>query len=140
MFGLIAIHGERLIMSGKYTISTQIGFSASHMLKDYEGNCSNIHGHNWFLRVYYEFEELDKRGLTIDYLELRSRLEEVILPRFDHVNLNDVAPFNMVNPTSENLAKEIFRIIRERVDVGNGILKMVEIWETPVDMVRYSEE
>ncbi len=127
-------------MSEKFTISTQIGFSASHMLKDYQGNCRNVHGHNWVVRVYYEFGKSDQRGLTIDYLELRSRLEEVILPRFDHVNLNDVSPFDEINPTSENLAREIFRIVREEVDVGEGTLRMVEIWETPIDMVRYSEE
>ena len=82
---------------------------------------------------------LDPNGFTIDYKELKDRLEKVIFPRFDHVHLNDSAPFDTVNPTSENLAAEIFRLCREEIRIENGTLAEVELWETPKDMVRYGE-
>lgn len=127
-------------MAPRYTVSTELRFSASHSLKDYRGDCARVHGHNWIVRVYYEFEKLDGRGLTVDYRELRSELEGVILSRFDHRHLNDVSPFDEMSPTSENVASEIFRLCREHVSPPNGILDMIEVWESPTDMVRYREE
>lgn len=126
-------------MTGKWTVSTEIEFSSSHCLDDYDGMCSRVHGHNWVLRVYYEFQAVDGRGLTVDYLELKTRLEKIVLPRFDHLHLNDVPPFDTVSPTSENLAAEIFRMCREELEFEGGRLREVEIWETPKDMVRYGE-
>jgi 6-pyruvoyltetrahydropterin/6-carboxytetrahydropterin synthase len=99
-----------------------------------------MHGHNWVVRVYYEFQAVDAQGLTIDYRELRTVLERVIMPRFDHRHLNDVPPFDAVNPTSENIAAEIFRLCREEARIPHGVLREVELWESPSDMVRYRED
>lgn len=126
-------------MPGRYLISTEITFSASHALRAYRGDCARVHGHNWIVRVLYEFDRLDDEGLTIDYRELRAELERVILPRFDHRHLNDAAPFDRVNPTSENIAAEIFRACRSEISLG-GVLREVELWESPTDMVRYRED
>jgi 6-pyruvoyltetrahydropterin/6-carboxytetrahydropterin synthase len=101
--------------------------------------CSRVHGHNWVLRVYYEFETIDDRGLTVDFFDLKAGLERVILPRFDHIHLNDIAPFDTVSPTSENMAVEIFRICRDELEFEGGRLKEVELWETPRDKVSYAE-
>jgi len=127
-------------MKKRYIVSTEITFSASHSLRGYKGDCSRIHGHNWTLRVYYEFEGLDERGLTIDYGDLREAVEKVVLPRFDHRHINEVPPFDDINPTSENIAAAIFRLCKEEVNVEGGRLVEVELWETERDMVRYSEE
>ena len=126
-------------MAPRYTLSTEIHFSASHALTGYEGNCANIHGHNWVVRVYYEFERLDEHGFTIDYKELKSRLAEVIMPHFDHRHLNDISTFDSINPTAENIAAEIFKLCRDRVRIEGSRLVEVELWETPADMVRYRE-
>jgi 6-pyruvoyltetrahydropterin/6-carboxytetrahydropterin synthase len=129
----------RGIMAGKWTVSTQIEFSSSHCLEKYDGMCSRVHGHNWVLRVYYEFEVLDGRGLTVDYFDLKAGLEKAVLPKFDHIHLNDVPPFDSISPTSENLAREIFRVCSEELEFEGGKLREVELWETPKDMVRYAE-
>ncbi len=126
-------------MAEHYTISTAVEFSSSHSLSGYDGDCARVHGHNWVLRVYYEFSELDEQGIAVDFLELRSRVSEVVLPLLDHRHLNDIPPFARLNPTSENIAAEIFRILLEQVRFDSGRLTMVELWETPTDMVRYSE-
>ncbi len=124
---------------GKYVVSTEISFSASHSLRGYNGECSRIHGHNWILRVYYEFENLNDIGLTIDYGQLRESLKKVVCSRFDHQHINNISPFDKLNPTSENLAREIFKLCREEVQVEGGRLIEVELWETSRDMVRYRE-
>jgi 6-pyruvoyltetrahydropterin/6-carboxytetrahydropterin synthase len=90
--------------------------------------------------VYCEFGMVDAQGLTIDYRELRSDLELVILPRFDHRHLNECPPFDSVNPTSENIAAEIFRLCRAELKIPGGVLTEVELWESPTDMVRYRED
>lgn len=122
-----------------YTVSTEVRFSASHALREYEGDCERVHGHNWVARVYYEFERLDKHGLTVDYRELKSRIKQVVLSQLDHRHLNDVPPFDSVNPTSENIAVHIFNLCRECVRFDGGTLREVELWETSTDMVRYRE-
>lgn len=126
-------------MAAKYTVSTEVTFCSSHSLEEYEGDCSRVHGHNWTLRAYYEFDRVDERGITVDYLELRAGMEEVILARFDHRHLNDVPPFDSINPTSENIAAEIFRLLAGNLSFEGGRLREVELWETREDMVRYRE-
>jgi 6-pyruvoyltetrahydropterin/6-carboxytetrahydropterin synthase len=126
-------------MMAVYTVSTDIRFSASHALREYDGDCERIHGHNWVVRVYYEFEAIDDCGLTVDYRVLRDRLEQVVLPRLDHRHLNDVPPFDRMNPTSENIASLIFSLCRDHISFEGGALREVEVWETPTDMVRYRE-
>jgi 6-pyruvoyltetrahydropterin/6-carboxytetrahydropterin synthase len=126
-------------MPGRYTVSTAVEFSSSHQLADYDGDCSRVHGHNWVLRVYYEFSELDEQGIAVDFLELRSRVSDLVLPLLDHRHLNDIPPFDRINPTSENIAAEIFGILHDQIRFRSGRLTMVELWETPTDMVRYSE-
>jgi 6-pyruvoyltetrahydropterin/6-carboxytetrahydropterin synthase len=101
--------------------------------------CSQVHGHNWTVRVSYEFASVDAGGLTADFIELRAGLERVVMPRFDHRHLNDVPPFDRIAPTSENIAAEIFRLCREELVFVGGHLAEVELWETPTDMVRYRE-
>jgi 6-pyruvoyltetrahydropterin/6-carboxytetrahydropterin synthase len=127
-------------MGAIYIVSTEVHFSSSHALLGYRGDCSRMHGHNWIVRVYYEFSGVDERGLTIDYRELQTVLERVILLRFDHRHLNDIPPFDTVNPTSENIAAEIYRLCREEARIPLGTLREVELWESPADMVRYRED
>lgn len=127
-------------MGATYVVSTEVHFSSSHALVGYRGDCSRMHGHNWIVRVSYEFSAVDERGLTIDYRELQTVLERVILLRFDHRHLNDIPPFDTVNPTSENIAAEIYRLCREEARIPAGALREVELWESPTDMVRYRED
>jgi 6-pyruvoyltetrahydropterin/6-carboxytetrahydropterin synthase len=126
-------------MAGRWTVSTQIEFSASHSLEAYDGVCAKVHGHNWIVRAHYEFSSTGGNGLTVDFMELKSGLGKVILSRFDHVHLNDIPPFDSISPTSENIAAEIFRLCREELPFEGGRLVEIEIWETPTDVVRYRE-
>ncbi len=127
-------------MTPRYTVSTEIEFSSSHSLDGYDGDCARLHGHNWILRVYYEFTRLDGQGIAVDYCVLASRVREVVLPLLDHRHLNDLPIFEGINPTSENIAAVIFSLLGEKVVFEGGRLSAIELWETPTDMVRYSDE
>jgi 6-pyruvoyltetrahydropterin/6-carboxytetrahydropterin synthase len=131
---------DRREMAPRYTVSTEIEFSSSHALDGYDGDCARLHGHNWVLRVYYEFTRLDEQGIAVDYCVLAARVKETVLPLLDHRHLNDLPLFEGINPTSENIAAAIFSLLREKVRFEGGGLSMIELWETPTDMVRYSDE
>ncbi|CUS92528.1 6-pyruvoyltetrahydropterin/6-carboxytetrahydropterin synthase, partial [Candidatus Kryptonium thompsonii] len=87
-----------------YKISAQKRFSASHIIKDYPGECGRLHGHNWNVKVTVKAKELNDFGMAIDFKELSQILNEVI-EKLDHYHLNDIPPFNEIQPTAENLAK-----------------------------------
>lgn len=73
--------------------------SASHKLNlNYESKCSNLHGHNWKIKVYMKSVELDENGMVYDFSKIKSHINDKI----DHKNLNEVLDFN---PTAENIAK-----------------------------------
>lgn len=127
-------------MTSRYIVSTEISFSSSHALRGYRGDCARVHGHNWVARAFYEFAAPGPDGLTVDYRVLREELERVILPRFDHRHLNDVSPFDRINPTSENLAAELFRLCRAELSFPGGTLREIELRESPADVVRYRED
>lgn len=100
-------------------------FDAAHALRGYEGACENLHGHTWRVQVFLTGSRLNKIGLMEDFKVIKKELAAVLRP-FDHRLLNDVAPFLIKNPTSENLAETIFKQLRKRFKT---IAKVV-VWES----------
>jgi 6-pyruvoyltetrahydropterin/6-carboxytetrahydropterin synthase len=77
---------------------------------------------------------LNEIGLAFDFRNLKARLNEV-LERFDHTNLNEVAPFNTINPSSENIAATVYTELQKKLP---GIkLFSVEVWESPDAAAEY---
>ena len=105
-------------------------FASAHQLREYQGQCENLHGHNWKVEAVVEGRELDNRGLLLDFKELKRALKEV-LEELDHRFLNDHPFFQKNNPTSENLASFIFKRLEETLRVHPGIkVKAVTVWES----------
>lgn len=118
-----------------YRLSIELKISAAHQLRDYDGPCARLHGHNWKIKVEVTAEKLDDVGIAIDFSDLK-KITWKVVGQFDHNNFNDIAPFDKINPTAENIAHyfyhEIARLLPEDIK-----LTFVEIWETEKYRVSY---
>ncbi len=83
-----------------YEVTVEAGFSSGHYLRNYKGKCENPHGHNYKVRVTLAGTELDEAGLLLDFKLLKHVLRPVI-ERIDHMMLNDLEPFTVINPSAE---------------------------------------
>lgn len=90
-----------------YELMVKLHFSAAHRVEDYPGNCERLHGHNWLVKVYVKSETLDNLGMVVDFRVLKEKSREVI-SKLDHHFLNEVPPFDKINPTAENIARWIY--------------------------------
>jgi 6-pyruvoyltetrahydropterin/6-carboxytetrahydropterin synthase len=122
-----------------YSISVEQHFDAAHALRGYKGKCEALHGHRFRVVARIEAKALDDIGLAYDFAELKAHLAEAIA-RFDHVNLNDVPPFDKINPSSENLAANIYNELTSRLSGDKISLTAVEVWESPQTGVSYSPD
>ena len=114
-------------------------FSASHQLRGYKGKCERLHGHNWKVRVCVVAKELDDMGMVIDFHELDGIMEKGIDP-FEHQHLNEIPPFDSINPSSENLARVLFESIRGELRDSRANVSYCEVWENDLSMACYFEE
>ncbi len=122
-----------------YQISVEEHFDAAHALRGYRGKCEALHGHRFRVVVKIEATALDDIGLAYDFTELKAHLADVIA-RFDHTNLNDVPPFDKINPSSENIASTIYKELELRLSGAKVALVAVEVWESPQTGVSYSPD
>ncbi len=113
-----------------FTICKEFTFAAAHFIAGHPGKCRNMHGHNYRTRVIVAADELDELGMVVDFAKLK-RLIQDVMGRFDHGVINEMAPFDRLPSSAENLAKYGFEGIAagfasdERVRVVR-----VEIWES----------
>ena len=132
----------------KVAVSRKEHFNAAHRLfnpkwSDEEnmkvfGKCSNpnYHGHNYELIVTLVGEPDPETGYVYDMKLLSDTIKENILRQFDHKNLNlDCNYFKELNPTAENIAIVIWRILRQKID-SKFELK-VRLYETERNVVEY---
>jgi 6-pyruvoyltetrahydropterin/6-carboxytetrahydropterin synthase len=122
-----------------YEISVEKHFDAAHFLRGYRGKCEALHGHSYRVVVRVKASQLDKIGLAYDFTELKRHLND-ILSRFDHTCLNDVAPFNRINPSAENIAATIYDELKKKLAAEPVTLNCVEAWESPQTGVTYSPD
>ena len=117
-------------MPGVYEIYIKDHFAAAHALKGYDGNCSNMHGHNWEVEAYIQCTKLNKLGFGVDFMDVKAVLQDV-LSKLDHTTLNDVAEFGSINPTSENISKFLYTELSRRLDTEYITVSKVMVIESP---------
>ena len=113
-------------------------FASAHSLRNYPGDCARLHGHNWQVEVSVCSEVLDDNGIAIDFREIKKQTK-LVIKRLDHQYLNEIKPFDVLNPTAENIAKYFFEEVGLLINSENVKVKEVLIWETPRSSVTYSE-
>ena len=122
-----------------YQISVEQHFDAAHFLRGYRGKCEAMHGHRFRVVVRIESSGLDDIGIAYDFVELKQHLADVISP-FDHTCLNDVPPFDQINPSSENIAAIIYEELKLKLAGAPVSLSGIEVWESPQTGVIYSPD
>jgi 6-pyruvoyltetrahydropterin/6-carboxytetrahydropterin synthase len=121
-----------------FKTTVEAGFSASHQLRDTTGELEPLHGHNFRVEATVASPELDQLGLVMDFLELEALLEEILAP-YDHRHLNDLEPFDRLNPSTENLARFFYEKLQERLVSPRLELWNVGVWEAPSYRASYGK-
>ena len=130
-----------------FEVRVTADFAAAHFLKDYNGKCENLHGHNYKVYAHVRGEVLNEGGMLLDFTALKGALRAVC-GKLDHTNLNDLAVFEQ-NPSAERIAKYIYEgIVSELADAGidvsckpgkkEAMLFAVDVFETETSRARYS--
>jgi len=119
-----------------YEVSVEQSFASAHALRNYRGGCENVHGHNFRVQISIQGEHLDETGLLVDFLEVQSLMGAVI-GSLDHQFLNEVSPFDQINPSAENIAKYFYDRIRAGLTNGAVRIAEVRIWETDSSSALY---
>ncbi len=123
-----------------YRVSQEIDFCYGHRLLNYSGKCRHLHGHNGRAVIVLEGEQLDERGMLVDFTDIKSSLRQWIEDELDHRMIlcrDDPAlpflqqlqePLHIIdrNPTAENIARLIFDRAH---DQGFPVVE-VTLWET----------
>jgi 6-pyruvoyltetrahydropterin/6-carboxytetrahydropterin synthase len=121
---------------GVYSLTVRDSFAAAHRLREYEGNCEHLHGHNWQVELSVESDRLDALGMALDFRVMKRALSD-LLSRWDHKYLNEIPPFTEENPSSENLARRIFEEM-EGLLPGPARVSRVVVWESEDARAEYS--
>ena len=120
-----------------FEVTIEQTFSAGHALRNYRGKCENVHGHNYRCQLTLAGEQLDQTGLLMDFVELKRALLSVI-DRLDHQWLNDFPPFDVLNPSAENIAKYIYDEVHQGIHAAADVrIQSVKLWETDTSSATY---
>lgn len=117
-----------------FEICVEHTFAAGHALRNYHGKCENVHGHNYRVQVAIAGPELDENGLLHDFADLKKRLRTTS-EYLDHQFINDLKPFDLINPSAENIAKFICEEVQK--DLTSAQVSYVKVWETDTSSALY---
>ena len=122
-----------------YHLTIHTHFAAAHNLLNYEGECENLHGHNWKVEVTVAAKELDEAGLGIDFKILKKTTND-LLDTLDHKYLNDLEPFVNNSPSSENIAFYLFGKLESVLNTDNVQVEKVNVWESEYACASYTKD
>lgn len=129
-----------------FDVRVEADFSAAHFLRDYNGKCENLHGHNYKVFAHVRGKNLNEGGMLMDFSRLKNALRTVC-KKLDHTNLNDMEIFDQ-NPSAERIAMFIYdSVIEECKKNGEDlsydkqktspVLYCIDVFETETSRARY---
>jgi 6-pyruvoyltetrahydropterin/6-carboxytetrahydropterin synthase len=124
-------------MSENYVVKIQARFESAHFLRNYRGVCEPLHGHSYLVEAELSAPDggLDADDLAIDFVASKRELER-LAKTLDYGCINDVPPFDSINPSAENIARWFQRELDEALRGEGAVVRAVTIWEGPTNSVR----
>lgn len=119
-----------------WEISQETVVAAAHQLRLAPGEGERLHGHNWRIKAVVRATQLDSSGFVLDFNALGATLRALVEP-YEHVFLNEIPPFDDVNPTAENIARVIADNLAGKVDDARVKVARVEVWENDTCAATY---
>lgn len=126
-------------MASKFSLSIEASFSSAHSLRGYVGRCSRVHGHNYKVVIEIAADSLNELGFVVDYYDVKTVLSDCI-DQIDHRNINDIPPFDTLNPTAENLAIWFYKQLSQHLNDQRISVSAVTLYETEDFCIRYTED
>lgn len=120
-----------------YQITIETHFSSAHRLRDYNGECERLHGHNWKVQISVASDVLNDLGMVMDFKDIKSNVKPLIV-KLDHQYLNEIPPFNEINPTTENISKYLFDEFSKLINTDQIKVTKVEVWESTTSSASYT--
>jgi 6-pyruvoyltetrahydropterin/6-carboxytetrahydropterin synthase len=116
----------------RFSVRVQVEFAAAHHIRGYDGECARPHGHNWKIEVEAATEQLNQIGIAVDFKVLKAMVKKLV-DRYDHQDLNTIAPFSDLNPTAETMAMVFYNELETGIQGSKPMdsleLKRVTVWE-----------
>lgn len=123
-----------------FQLNVAVYIDSAHFLNGYPGKCANIHGHTWKVEAVVRGEKVNDIGLLIDFNEIKTIIIDAV-SLFDHKLINDIEPFNRINPSSENMAQFFYFEIKKKLSHYENIkLYQVVVSESRDTAAVYFEE
>ncbi|MBW1859828.1 MAG: 6-carboxytetrahydropterin synthase QueD [Deltaproteobacteria bacterium] len=119
-----------------YELKVITNFSAAHQLREFEGACEDLHGHNWKVEIYVTSETLTEAGIVVDFRVLKKHVK-TIMAGLDHKFLNDLDAFKDENPSSENIARYVAEQLSSLLKAPGIKVSRVAAWESETACATY---
>lgn len=121
-----------------FELQVKSHFSAAHQIRNYPGDCARVHGHNWEVIVYIQASELDEQGIGVDFRVVKDALQSA-LGEFDHRDINEHSAFQEINPTSETIARYLYKKLGDELNTAQVKVTRVQVAESPGTSAAYFE-
>ena len=125
-------------MSGRFTVRVEARFEAAHFLREYRGISEPLHGHSYKVEADLAGRGggVDADAIAVDFVSARRKLE-VLAKKLDYGCINDVPPFDRINPSAENIAEWFAEELQAAVGEEGAEVVGVTVWEGPVNAVTF---
>jgi len=122
----------------RFTVRVSARFEAAHFLREYRGISEPLHGHSYKVEADLAARGggVDSDAIAVDFVSARRKLE-ALAKKLDYGCINDVPPFDKINPSAENIAQWFARELGQAVAGEDAVVSAVTIWEGPVNSVTF---
>ncbi len=128
-------------MTGNFSIRIEARFEAAHFLRSYRGVAEPLHGHSYRVEAVLAAKSagVDDDSIAVDFVTSKASLED-LARRLDYTCINDVAPFDHINPSAENIAEWFWSELTGAVAGEGAVVRSVTVWEGPVNAATFEPQ